>query len=261
VQLAVTPYGGMAPPSPKTSAFTRFGRGMTYLFKGAGFVGKHPRLLPLCVGPVLTSIILVLLLIIGANWGVSYLSQRWGGGHGVWAGVIYILLMIFVVAALVFLGAVVLLSLAASPFCSLISERTEALATGKPVPSQSWGQIFTESLRGIGHALIRVFCYLALTLPLSALGFFLSPIAPVFLILQFVISAFFLAYDFLDYPLSRRCVGFGAKWIYVDRHRADSFGFGVTVALAILVPLANVIVPPIAAVGATLLYVDLGDRA
>ena len=58
-------------------------------------------------------------------------------------------------------------------------------------------------------------------------------------------------------PLSRRQASFADKWRFVAAHLADALGFGTAVALAMAVPGLGLIVPPAAAVGATLLYVDL----
>ena len=71
------------------------------------------------------------------------------------------------------------------------------------------------------------------------------------------LGALFLAYDGFDYPLARRGTwDFGAKWAYLARHPGLTLGYGLGATLLYLVPLAFVVAPPFAAVGATLAFLD-----
>lgn len=250
------PTGSTSAAIPATGAFRRFGVGMGYPWKGLGFLGRHPQLIPLCIGPVIVAALGLAGLATLASRLATWVAQ-WVG-HGWLAAVVYFLVMVFVVSALVYFGLVVVASIAASPFCSIIAERVEALATGTPLPPQPWGEILREALRGLGHALLRTLVFLAVTLPFSLIGLFISPLAPFLMVMQFFITAFFLGYDFLDYPLSRRNLDFSAKWAYVDRHRGVAMGFGAMTGLLLLVPVLNLFIPPVAAIGATLMFLDLG---
>jgi CysZ protein len=165
-----------------------------------------------------------------------------------------------VVVALGYVGFVVLLSLACAPFCSALSDRVECYATGRPIPKRALGATLYEALRGIGHALLRLGIYVVISVPLYLLGVVVPPASPVFAGLGMLVTTYFLAYDFFDYPLSSRERGFGEKWRYVMAHQAESLGFGAMVGLLLAVPALNVLVAPFAAVGAALLYVDL-ERA
>ena len=92
---------------------------------------------------------------------------------------------------------------------------------------------------------------------LFVLQFFVAPLAPFIWVASFFLTALFLAYDACDLPLSRRDFAFGAKWSYVNRHLAESLGFGAVVALLLAIPGFGLVVPAIAAVGGTLLFLEL----
>jgi uncharacterized protein involved in cysteine biosynthesis len=74
------------------------------------------------------------------------------------------------------------------------------------------------------------------------------------------LGALFLAYDGFDYPLSRRSLGFWAKWRYLALHPAQTIGYGLGTTVFYLIPLALVVAPALAAVGATLVYLDTESR-
>jgi uncharacterized protein involved in cysteine biosynthesis len=75
------------------------------------------------------------------------------------------------------------------------------------------------------------------------------------------LGALFMAYDGLDYPLSRRNLGFRAKWGYLARHLGLTIGYGLGATVLYLVPLAFVVAPPFAAAGATLAFLDEEARS
>ena len=70
------------------------------------------------------------------------------------------------------------------------------------------------------------------------------------------LTALFLAYDGFDYPLDRRQPGFWAKWRYLVRHPGQTVGYSAGTMAMYMVPLAALVAPSFAAVGATLAYLD-----
>ena len=68
-------------------------------------------------------------------------------------------------------------------------------------------------------------------------------------------SAFFAGFSWLDYPASRRGLGFGQKWQVARRHWALLTGFGFGFLLGLLIPFFNLLlVGPAGAVGAADLW-------
>jgi CysZ protein len=152
---------------------------------------------------------------------------------------------------------VAILALACAPFCALLSDRTEAIAAGRPVPKHGIGTTLLEAGRGLLHTLFRLVCYAGISIPLYLLGLLVPPLSPIFVFLGMIVTSYFLAYDFLDYPLSSRHHGFSQKWAFIAQHRAESLGFGAMVGLMLAIPLFNLVVAPFAAIGAALLHVEL----
>ncbi|MSP62609.1 MAG: hypothetical protein EXR72_20220 [Myxococcales bacterium] len=244
-------------PSARPGAFGRFFHAAGFPFRGIGFAFAHPGLLPLCFAPIVTTLVAVALLFGGAMRLASSLASYFGSGHGWLVMALLALVIGLVLLGIGYIGFVVVLSLANAPFCSLLSERVEALATGRPAPSRGVIGILIEAGRGLLHALLRVVVYLAISLPLWLVNLIIPPLAPIMAILSILATSYFLAYDYLDYPLSNRAAGAGTKWGYVTEHGAESLGFGGMTGLLLAIPLLNLFIAPFAAVGATLLYVEM----
>jgi CysZ protein len=146
---------------------------------------------------------------------------------------------------------------ATAPFAGTLSEKSEKLARGDAPTQHGLGPIVREAVRSTLHTLVSVTIYLTCAIVLFFLQFFVSVLAPFIWVASLFLSGTFLAYDAFDLPLSRRDAKFGRKWAYIGEHTAEALGFGVVVALLIAVPGLNLIVPAIAAVGGTLLFLDL----
>ena len=251
------------PGDPRSEAVprrrSRFRRGLAgarALPRGARFLLRHPRLLLLAAAPVVTSGLAALALVgVAVEW-LRSLGERWTAGHGLLAALWTILL---VLAGLLvgYLLLLALLAVTAAPFCGLLAERVIELEGGRPLPALSVGGFVVELLRGALHALLRLAGYLAVALPLSLLALLLPPLS----LLGLLLTCFFLAYDSFDYALSTGRRGFVDKWRFVFRHGAESFGLGGAVALLLALPLVNLLVAPIAATGATLLFRELEASA
>jgi CysZ protein len=142
----------------------------------------------------------------------------------------------------------------------VLSERAEHRATGTPVAAQSLARALLLSARGAGQALLGVIAYLAIAVPLFVLHWIVPAAAPLLWLASLLQTALFFAFDGFNEPLHRRGAGFAEKWRFVGAHLAESLGFGLAVALCMMVPLISVVVAPVAVVGGTLLYLELEGR-
>jgi CysZ protein len=171
---------------------------------------------------------------------------------------VFILLLILLVAYAAFFVVQAALS---APFNDLLSERVEHLAFGREPPPFSWGRLGRGLVRALTHELSKLGVYVLIMGPLFLLNLVIPVVGPVvFLIGGFYATAIFFAYDFMDYSMDRREWPFRRKWSVVKQNRALTFGFGSSLALALLVPVLGLMSVPMAAVGGTLLFSDL-DRA
>ncbi len=141
----------------------------------------------------------------------------------------------------------VLQPVVSAPFCDRVSERVEMrlgrLARG---PGLARG-LLQASLHGL--AKVSLYC---VVLALGALITLFVPGAGA--AMTVMIGAVFLAYDGFDYPLARRGFGFWGKWRYLFVHPGLTLGYGFGVMLLYLLPLSVLVMPQVAAVGATLAY-------
>jgi CysZ protein len=143
---------------------------------------------------------------------------------------------------------VVLQPVLGAVFNDRLSERVEVKVRGS-APSAPF---LASTGRALLHGLLKLFFYaIALTV-----GLVLTAITGIGSLAGVGLGVLFLAYDGFDYPLSRRNLGFGAKWAYLARRPGLTLGYGLGATLLYLVPLAFVVAPPFAAVGATLAFLE-----
>jgi uncharacterized protein involved in cysteine biosynthesis len=217
-------------------------RGLVAPFRGAFFVSRHN-----LWGFVVIPLLLNLAVAIAAGW--------WGGDRlGTWvmsrfepgwlsSAVTGLLTVVVAVLALVLFQPVF-----SAPFIDLLCERSEKIYRGN-APSAG---LLRSVAQAISHGILKMAFYgfaLAITLiagSLTGAGGFLGA----------VLYAVFVAYDAFDYPLARRAVSFGGKWRYLLSRPGQTVGYCCGAGLFYFVPLAGLLAPSFAAVGATLLFLD-----
>jgi CysZ protein len=225
-----------------------FARGFLAPFRGAVFITRHG-----LWGHLALPILLNLGLVVGSAWLAVHLVQdriggrldaQLGGSVGVVANVVLVLLAI-VLSLLVF---VLLQPLVGAPFVDLLSEKVERLVRGTSPSTGVWRSVGQALL----HGLMKVVLYGSALL--VALG--LGALTGIGGLLGTALYALFLAFDGFDYPLARRGVSFGGKWRYLLVHPGQTLGYCLGASVLYLVPLALLVAPAFAAVGATLAYLD-----
>lgn len=206
---------------------------------------------------LLFPVILLMILFIGGNWLVSYAGDNlyglmeqqlkdWVSGISwlQWIGtatgmVIKVLLKVVYFFLFVAFGGYIVLILM-SPVFSWLSERTEALLTGKQYPF-SWRQLLWEIFRGVGIALrnmvfqglLSLLFLLCSFIPLVGL---LSPIA------LFFTSAYFYGFSFVDYAVERKKFNVRQSVRYVNKNMGLVTGVGIVFAASLLIPWLSIIV-------------------
>lgn len=149
--------------------------------------------------------------------------------------------------AVVFLFTVVG-NMVAAPFLDVLAERAlrdlgETLPPGPPLPR--------VLLKAVAGQLLKLAILAGIHVPLLAL--LVTPAAPVVPLLSGTVAAFFLAVEYLEYPLSARGLGARARLRYVAGRPGPALGFGAACLLIHLVPLLGYAALPACVCGAVLL--------
>jgi len=232
--------------------------GAGYLVRGAKLL-KQPTLRNFVLIPLLVNI----LIFGGLIWyGLSYLDalmEDWLDKIPDWLDFIswiiwpVIGLTVSLVTGYLFTAVALII---ASPFNALLAEKAEELVTGKPVDSlEGLGAALMAMPRGILRELSKLLYYLPMAVFVLILSFIpvLSLVAPV---LWFLLGAWMMSIQFVDYPMDNHQLSFGDVKEAVRSRRLSSMGFGGVVALCAGIPVINFFVVPAAVVGATLLWCE-----
>jgi CysZ protein len=219
----------------------------------------HPSLRLFVIIPLAVNILIFGSLI---GLGFSYLSDlmdSWMAGIPEWLGFITWIIWPLIILTVALIGGYLFTSVAlliASPFNALLAEKTEELVTGKPVDSlEGLGAALLALPRGIIRELAKLLYYVPMAALVLLLSFIpgLNAIAPV---LWFLLGAWMMSIQFVDYPMDNHQLSFADVKEAVRSRRLSSMGFGGVVALCAGVPVVNFIVVPAAVVGATLLWCE-----
>ncbi|HYE37330.1 sulfate transporter CysZ [Methylocaldum sp.] len=148
----------------------------------------------------------------------------------------------------------VLANLIGAPFYGRLAESTIVLMKGRPEPV-SEGSFSKALISGSLSEAKRLMYFLARAIPLLIL--FLIPglnlIAP---LLWLAFSAWFLALEYMAYPLEAQGFEFDEQRRIAKRLPFGVVGFGGLVTLGLTVPVLNVLIPPAAVIGATLYFLE-----
>jgi uncharacterized protein involved in cysteine biosynthesis len=225
-----------------------FFRGFMAPFRGAVFISRES-LWHLAVVPVLLNVMLA----VGSAWAAARYWRQELADRAVGSPALANLLLVVASA----LGAIVLFillqPLLGAIFNDVLSERVERKITGQ-VPRVAF---FASTGRALAHGLLKLVLYVLAFVVGLALGAVTAGLGGV---VGVGLAALFLAYDGFDYPLSRRGVGFWAKWRYLALHPAQTIGYGLGATIFYLIPFALIVAPPVTAVGATLAYLETESR-
>jgi len=230
--------------------------GAGYLVRGAKML-KHPALRLFVFIPLLVNIVIFGSLI---WYGLSYLDALmtdWLGKIPEWLNFIewiiwpLVGLTVSLVTGYLFTAVALLI---ASPFNALLAEKAEELVTGKPVNSlEGLGAALAAMPRGVLRELSKLLYYLPMALFVFLVSFVISPLAP---FLWFLLGAWMMSIQFMDYPMDNHQLSFADVKEAVRSRRLSSMGFGGLVALCTGIPILNFFVLQAAVDGATLLWCE-----
>jgi CysZ protein len=176
-------------------------------------------------------------------------------GAGFWSIFLEVILFIlgFIVLLIIcYFLFTILGGLITAPFNENISQIVEEEITNeKIITGIGFWKDTCLSVRGEVQKLIF---YFSLLFVIFLLNFVPLIGEAVSLVLGILLSCFFNALDFLDYPMQRKLFTFKQKLKVTLRGRMLTFGFGAIAFLMMFLPIVNVFMKPILVVAGTSLY-------
>jgi len=238
-------------------AIGRFIAGFVLPLQGGVLLLRHRRLLAVAAVPLGLNLLLyfaALALVVHyyEEWFGLFFAQPqawyWLVGYVVLRLAAFVLLLAALMFSFVFVGTAL-----AAPFLEVLSVRVERLLQDPealtPVPPLSW---LRDLVRALGHAVLLLLLWIGL-FPLS----FLPGLGHAFWLVG---SWVLLAYNFAAFALERRRLSFREQWRWLLREWAATLGFGAAVFVLLLLPLVGLVLLPTAAVGGTLLVLEIDRR-
>jgi CysZ protein len=243
-------------------------RGARYPLRGLVFLSRHPRLAGYAVWPCLANALVLVLLVasflLARHHNLFQLVRPESG----WLMSLFYLMALLVAAVLALLVAVavftLLTNLLAFPFNEALSEQVDLVLQGVvDMQGFSTRSLMVRAPGLVAPELKRLGLFAALQLIL--LSVYLVPtvgslVGPALhLVVGAPVTCLFLAVQYLDLPMRRRRYPLRRKLELVWLRRGELMGFGAAVALLLLLPLLNLFLLPMAVVGGTLLFSELGS--
>jgi CysZ protein len=235
-----------------------FATGAGYVIRGAKLL-THKNLRLFVIIPLLVNIIIFGSLIgVGLNF-LDAQMERLMGWIPEWLDFIEWILWPIIGLAFSLMTGYVFTALAiliASPFNALLAEKAEELITGQEVDSlEGLGAALLAVPRGILRELYKLLYYLPMFVFVLIITFIpvINAVSP---ILWFLLGAWMMSLQFVDYPMDNHQLAFADVKEAIRTRRFSAMGFGGAVALCASIPIVNFFVVPSAVVGATLFWCE-----
>lgn len=231
-----------------------FLRAAAYPFYGLTHLLRSPRLWKFAALPFAVNLVVYTLLAGLLFWFVGAKVMDWISSWPAW--------LRWLMAVVAFLSGLVILAftftivgnILASPFLDLLAERALADLRGRPLAEG--GRWHAEAAASVGRQLAKLAIFGAVQLVLLLL--LLIPVVGVLHpVVAALVTVFFLALEYLEYPQSADRMPFGERFRYLTRHLRESLGFGGALFVIVLIPFVGYLALPACVLGAVLLYRDL----
>lgn len=235
--------------------------GISYLFAGFELITK-PGIKRFVIIPLMINIVLFI--------GLFFLTRHFMSEFNHWfesllpswlhwlSAILWILFFIsfFLIFVYTF---VTIANLIAAPFNSLLAEKVELYLAGSIPESRS----LVENIKDVPRILGRQFSILGYYLPraLLILILFFVPIVQAFAaIIWFLFNAWFMTLTYIDYPTDNHKIPLRDVRQWLKQRRLTSYGFGVSVLIATMIPVLNFFTIPAAVAGATKFWIEEGKN-
>ncbi len=232
--------------------------GLNHLTRGAQLIVK-PELRWFVFVPVMINIVLFVILtgILIDQFGLALTwLLDWIPG---WLDFLaWILWLLFSAVLLLVYGYSfsVFTNIIAAPFYGILADRTEALLKGQGADPEPLSKMIP---RTIGREMVKLWYFLIRGLAIVILTLFLSWIPLVNMVIPLIIfvwGAWTMAIQYVDYTADNHQLAFSNMRDRLAAKKYSSIGFGGLVMVGTMIPLANIIILPIAVVGGTVFWIE-----
>ena len=239
--------------------------GFKFPFKGLKFILNNKKLGKYIVFPLFINIILFFLLSYFSftyfeSWLDRIISNVWY--FQILFYFILVLAIIFLLLMIIFTFTA-LANLFSAPFNDLLAEKVSEIVLGsKENKPFSFGSLFSDIFNSIGEEIRKILFFAFVQIGLIFLN--LIPVLGnvLFAFFDFIFTVWFLAYEFLDYPLSFTQKTFQQKKeLILYKNKWRTFGFGLGAGLFLFIPVLNLFLLPACVSGATLLYLEMRKKS
>ena len=235
--------------------------GFFYPLKSLKLFFRHKKLITYSITPMIINMIIYgSFFILSYRWVIdktgtwtNFLMGDSGILHTI-VQAVFLIVGFLLVLVVCYFAFSILGGLVTAPFYENISQIVEYIHTGSESAADlSFWRDFYVSIIGELQKILFHLVFLIL--------FFLVDFIPgIGSILAFtgwiIFSCFFNAFDFLDYPMTRRQFKFSIKLKTANRNKALTYGFGTMAFLMMFLPVVNVFMKPILVASGTSLYFE-----
>lgn len=232
--------------------------GLNHLTRGAQLIVR-PELRWFVFVPVMINIVLFVILTgilidqfgLALTWLLDWIPS--------WLDFLaWILWMLFSAVLLLVYGYSfsILTNIIAAPFYGILADRTEALLKGQGAEPEPLSKMIPRTL---GREMVKLWYFIVRGVAIFILTLFLSwiPLVNILVpIIIFVWGAWTMAIQYVDYTADNHQLAFPSMRNRLASKKYSSVGFGSLVMIGTMIPLANIIILPIAVVGGTVFWIE-----
>lgn len=233
--------------------------GAGYFMRGIYLI-KNARLRRFVIIPLTINILMFAFgIFIGASYYSTLIEKLLPDDIAWWSGIIAAavwLIFTLVIMFISFFTFNLTANFIAAPFNSILSENVARHISGISAPEQKGiKNITSATLASIIGELKKLFYFISISSILLP-GLLIPGINVIIPLLWGLFTSWLLAIEYMAYPMENNGLYFSDVKTLLKRNRSIGLGFGLTVMIAGLVPVINLIVMPAAVTGATILWTE-----
>ena len=235
--------------------------GLTAPFQGFYFLLTHSSTWSRALVPITLFSLLLFSLAIASVWGMHILtdclmqkhSSRWTH-FGIW--LLRIILYVVALCLSLIIALITAQPLSAPALESLVRAQERNLKYPNRPEEPFWHSV----RRSIRVATISLLISFSLFVILTLVELFLPPATIITTPVKFLTTAFIIAYDIIDYPLSLHLLGVRERTPWFRHYLWTTLGFGLSMEVMFFIPGAFLLLLPAGICGATRLVIT-AERA